>query len=147
VKSLSVKLRVILIGLFIFTYAEVWGEDWRSFGTSEVDVGRWFYDAESLTYPSKNIVRVRTNVYLLINIHARGGTDRYMEELEKRFQNLNHVMSITEVHCKDRKIRIQEITSYSNDGTVLSSVKNSKNNWDFIVPESRDEALYQAVCK
>lgn len=28
-KSLSVKLGVILIGLAIFTYGEVWGEDWR----------------------------------------------------------------------------------------------------------------------
>ena len=146
-KSLLSMAGVILIGLVIFGYAEVWGEDWRSFGTSAVDVGRWFYDAESLTYPSKNIVRVRTNVYAWINIHAKGGTDRYMEALEKRFLNLNRVMSLTEVHCKDKKIRIQEITAYSDDGTVLSTVKNQKSNWDFIIPESRDEALYKAVCR
>jgi hypothetical protein len=31
-KSLSVKLGVILIGLAIFGYAEVWGEDWKFYG-------------------------------------------------------------------------------------------------------------------
>lgn len=33
-KSLSVKLGVILIGLAIFTHAEVWGEDWKVYGTT-----------------------------------------------------------------------------------------------------------------
>lgn len=125
----------------------MWGEDWRSFGTSEVNVGRWFYDAESLTYPSKNIVRVRTNVYVWINTHSEEGTDRYVGELKKLFENMNHVMSLTEIDCKNKGTRILETTSYSNDGTVLSSVKNPKNDWDFIVPGSRDEALYKAVCK
>jgi hypothetical protein len=31
-KSLSVKLGVILIGLIIFGYAEVWAEDWMFYG-------------------------------------------------------------------------------------------------------------------
>jgi len=30
-KSLSVKFGVILIGLIIFGYAEVWGADWKEF--------------------------------------------------------------------------------------------------------------------
>jgi len=30
-KSLSVKLGVILIGLAIFSYGEVWGADWKFF--------------------------------------------------------------------------------------------------------------------
>lgn len=146
-KSLSAKLGVILavIGLCIFTYAETWGEDWRSFGTSEVNAQKWFYDADSLTHPSKNIVRVRTNVW--IDTHSKEGTDRYVEELKKRFKNLNHVMSLTEVDCKDKRTRILEITGYSNDGKVLSSFWNPKKNWDLIVPGSRDEALYKAVCK
>jgi hypothetical protein len=70
-----------------------------------------------------------------------------VEGLKKRFKNLNHVMSLTEVHCKDKRTRILEMTSYSKDGTVLSSVQSPKKDWDSIVPGSRDEALYKAVCK
>ncbi len=147
-KSLPVKLGIILIGLIIFGYAEVWGEDWRGFGTG-VNAGSWFYDAESLTYPSKDkdIVRVRTNVYVRINTRSKERTDRYVEGLKKRFKNLNNVMSLTEVHCKDKRTRILEMTSYSKDGTVLSSVHTPKKDWDSIVPGSRDENLYNAVCK
>ncbi len=146
-KSLSVKLGVILVGLSIFGCGEAWGEDWRGFGTSEANAKRWFYDAESLTYPSNDTVRVRTNVYVWKNTHSKEGTDRYVEELKKRFKNLNHAMSLTEVHCKDKRIRNLEITSYSNNGKVLSSIWNPKKDWNFIVPGSRDEALYNAVCK
>jgi hypothetical protein len=147
-KSLLVKLGVILIGFIIFGYVEVWGEDWRGFGTSGVNAGRWFYDADSLTYLSKDdIVRVRTNVYVRIDTHSKERTDRYVEGLKKRFKNLNNVMSLTEVHCKDKRTRILEMTSYSHDGTVLSSVHNPKKDWDSIVPGSRDENLYNAVCK
>ena len=55
-KSLSVKLGVILIGLAIFGYAEVWGADWKLYGVHENFSA--YYDAQSITRPSKNIVRV-----------------------------------------------------------------------------------------
>ncbi len=34
-KSLSVKLGVILIGLAIFSYAEVWGADWKFYDSNQ----------------------------------------------------------------------------------------------------------------
>lgn len=55
-KSLSVKLGVILIGFAILAHAEVWGADWKFF--LEDGEGRLFYDVTSITRPSKNIVRV-----------------------------------------------------------------------------------------
>ena len=55
-KSLSVKLGVILIGLAIFGCAEVWGADWKLYSSNELYLG--YYDAQSITCPSKNIVRV-----------------------------------------------------------------------------------------
>jgi hypothetical protein len=55
-KSLSVKLGVILIGIIILGCAEVWGEDWK-FYTKGL-CGDYFYDAEGITRPSKDIVGV-----------------------------------------------------------------------------------------
>src|SRR4030042_6325939 len=55
-KSLPVKLGVILIGLVICGCAEVWGEDWKHYGDDEKFSA--YYDVQSITRPSKNIVRV-----------------------------------------------------------------------------------------
>lgn len=141
---LKLEIVLVIIGLSILSYAEAWGEDWRSFGVSGVNVGKWFYDEESLIHSSKNIVRVRTNVWT--DTSSKEGTDRYVEELKKRFKNLNHVMSLMEVNCADKKTRLLEMTGYFNQ-TVLGSIQNPKKDWSFIAPGSRDEALYKAICK
>ena len=57
-KSLLVKFGVILIGLLILGNAEVWGADWKFFGSAKD--GLYFYDPQSITRPSENIVRVWT---------------------------------------------------------------------------------------
>jgi hypothetical protein len=59
-KSLLGKLGVVLIGLAIFGYAEVWGADWKLLGTNEQI--STYYDAQSITHPSENIVRVWTRM-------------------------------------------------------------------------------------
>jgi hypothetical protein len=55
-KSLFVKLRVLFIGLLILGNAEVWGADWRHYATT--DKGQFYYDKESVTLPTKGVVRV-----------------------------------------------------------------------------------------
>ena len=55
-KSLLVKLGVILIGLAIFDPTEVWGQDWRLYG--EDPFASYYYDAAKVIRSSKNIVRV-----------------------------------------------------------------------------------------
>jgi hypothetical protein len=56
-KSLSVKLGVVLVGLTIFGYAEVWGADWKEWIRIS-DKSIYYYDTESITHPSKNIASV-----------------------------------------------------------------------------------------
>jgi hypothetical protein len=53
-KSLPVKLGVILIGLAIFGNAEVWGADWRLYEKDS------YYDASSITRQPDGSVRVWT---------------------------------------------------------------------------------------
>jgi hypothetical protein len=56
-KSLSVRLGVIFaIGFYVFVYAEVWGADWKLYAESGEFL--FFYDAESISHPSKGIVKV-----------------------------------------------------------------------------------------
>jgi len=57
-KSLSGKLGVIstIIGLTIFGYVEVWGEDWKLFKKTED--AKFYYDKKEITRSPKKIVKV-----------------------------------------------------------------------------------------
>ena len=55
-KSLLGKLGVLFVGLLIFGNTEAWGADWR-FLLESVDY-YFYYDAESITRPSKNSIRL-----------------------------------------------------------------------------------------
>jgi len=141
-KPLLVKLVVVLIGLAIFGYAEVWGADWRIYAKPESGIGVYYYDADGITRPSKNIVRVWEKV-----VYSAKGVKRYVEESGKRYENLSHSLNLWEFDCVEKKERILQTTEYSKDGTVLSSTQSQKTPWNFISPTSIGEALYEAVCK
>ncbi len=138
-KSLSVKLGVILIGLAIFGYAEVWGADWKFYGGCEFFLG--YYDAQSITRPSKNIVRVweRSNF-------TERGVIKCVGNLGKEYENLSYTISLSEINCAEKMSHLLSGTYYDNKGNVIIS-DNSPQEWHFITPESVDESLYKKVCK
>jgi hypothetical protein len=148
-KSLSLKLGVILIGLFIFTYEEVWGEDWKKFAESE----KIFccYDAESLTHfdgeslsqPSKNIIQV----WVKFKYSDIGLADPVLvKKFKKKINELDESKLLYEINCPDRKYRILESMYYSKDGNVLRK-DSIPSNWKHIVRDSLNGALHKAVCK
>jgi hypothetical protein len=52
------KLRIALLvfGLIIISIGDVYGADWKLYSSS--DISLVYYDAQSITHPAKNIVRV-----------------------------------------------------------------------------------------
>ena len=138
-KSLSIKLGVVLIGFLIFGYAEVWGADWKSFGKNEYYAG--FYDAQSITRPSKNIVRVS----MRLDCKETGVMDM-VRRLGKKYENVSHLIHLVEINCEEKKIHRLSGTVYDNKGEVISSF-NSPSEWRLIAPESIGENLYKEVCK
>jgi hypothetical protein len=140
-KSLSVKLGVILvvIGLTISSYAELWGADWKYI--EETYAGKFFYDAESIR-PSKDIVRVWIKV-----LYTEKGVNYMVRLLGEKYRTLSYAMLLFEYHCGDKKKCILPITCYSKDGKVLISADDQNSNWNFICPDSIDEALYKILCK
>jgi len=141
-KSLSLKLGVVLIGLMIFGYTEAWGADWISLGKAEVDIGEFYYDRGSITHPSKDIVRVWEKI-----VYSEKGVNTQVEELGKRYKNLSHTLNLWEVNCVEKQTRILQSTAYSKDGTIIISAASSKSEWEFIIPGSVGEGLHSAVCK
>jgi hypothetical protein len=142
-KSLLGKLGVILIGLAIFGNTDVWGADWKPYGASD-DV-LCYYDTESITRPSKNIVRVWVKWD-----YTEKGVLREIEKSGKQYENLNHSINLWEINCSERKFDLPKLTYYDNKGDLIESLSpppNSPQKWIFIIPESIGELLYKEVCK
>jgi len=138
-KSLSVKLGVVLVGLAIFDYAEVWGADWKLYDKN--DSFSYYYDTQSVSYLSKNMVRV----WLRIDVKEKGLIDMG-EALGRKLENLRYMVGLIEFNCLEKKNRSLSLTLYDEKGYPIFYDDKSMN-WEFIVPESVEDVLYQEVCK
>jgi hypothetical protein len=138
-KSLSRKLGVILIGLTIFGYGEVWGADWKLYDL-DGQILR-YYDTESITRPSKNIARVWVRLE-----YTDKGVIELVKKFGKHYENFKVIIALNEMNCSDKKIRNLSITHYSNEGKVILKASR-KSEWEYIVPQSVAENLYKFVCK
>jgi hypothetical protein len=142
-KSLWVKVGVILVvGLAIFGYAEVWGADWKLF--AETELYECFYDAEDATSSSMNIVDVWTKLE-----YTKEGITGIVKQFGKHYAGLSYSLELWEINCTEEKDRILSITEYSAEGRILyaNSAKGRPPAWKIIPRESVDESLYKAVCK
>jgi hypothetical protein len=148
-KFLPVKLGVILIGLAIFGYTEVWGADWEKYAENERILCCYdkdsliHYDGESLSQPSKNIIKV----WAKFEYTDIGLTDPVLlKKFKKKINELDNSKSLYEINCVDRKYRILESMYYSKDGIVLL-MNSIPSKWKYIVRESLNGALHKAICK
>jgi hypothetical protein len=129
-KSSPVKLGVVLIfiGFAVFTYAEVWGADWKQW--IRIDGQVIYYDTKSITCPSKNIVRVWTKY-----------------DFDK-LSGLDYQLTLYEIDCKQRIARELSVSTYTKEGKLLTEgSKFILKDWFLIEPESMAEVLLKKVCK
>lgn len=144
-KSLSVRLGVVLIGLTIFCYGEVWGADWMFYG--KTDKYSCSYDVGSISHRSDNIVEVSEK-----QDYTKKGVNFMMEELGKKYENLSHLTTIWQINCSEKKFRFLSLTYYSKEKTVIYSWKilyssGPSEEWSPFITDSLGERLYKAVCK
>jgi len=140
-KLLSIKLKIVIliIGLIIIFVGEVYGADWKFHGLNE---SFWAsYDAQSVTRPSKNIVRVWEKWN-----YTEKGVIGIVGRLGKKYENLSYTISLEEINCVEKMIRTLSVTYYDNKGEVIFFY-SSPLEWDFIIPESNGETLYEEICK
>ena len=141
-KVISSKFGVIpvAIGLTIFAFTEVWGENWKSLYKDELFT--LFYDAESITRPSKNIVRVKNK-----RIYTEKGKNEMVKMGGKAYKDLNLSISLLEINCVDIMARPISMSHYSQGGSIIGSSENKEKAWVLIDPGSIGEPLYKEVCK
>jgi hypothetical protein len=170
-KSLSGKLGVIFlfIGLTIFDYAEVWGENWNYIGESKGYVH--FYDAKNVKYPFKGVVRVWTILIKsddfknILKEREKEIVDEVAEKIGDKIKDKEKVYNLLaqsavrffkahrkdlfEIKCGDEMFRVIQSVGYNEnrETETIEHFSNSVAKWDYIVPESVSELLHKAICK
>jgi hypothetical protein len=144
-KSLSVKLGVILIGFVLFNYTQAWGEDRMFYGGN--DNYSCFYDLESINHLPHDVVRVSDYQF-----YTKAGKDLIIKELGGKYENLSYTKTLWEINCADKKFRFLSLTHYSKENNAIYSWKllyssNSPAAWSSFTPGSLGEKLHKAVCK
>jgi hypothetical protein len=130
---------LIFIGFALLNNIEALGADWKAYGGS--DDGVFYYDAENMTHPSKNVVRVHHKV-----IFSEKGIRGAVKALGKDYENLGHAISLREIDCSEKMIRSLSVIYYSKTGAVLDFAIDYEAEWHGIDPMAIMEGLYQRVC-
>jgi hypothetical protein len=136
------KLMILIaMGFLIFGNAEVWGENWKFVSKNKVG-DESYYDADSVTRPSKGIVRVLTKL-----VFSEKSVNREVEKLGSSYKDMSHRVMLNEVNCMERKAAFLEVTTYSKKGAILSTIKPNELIWVNIPPGSSGEVVYKLLCK
>jgi len=106
-----------------------------------------FYDTKSITHPSENIVEVSER-----QDYTDKGVNFMVGELGKKYEKLDHLITLWQINCADKKFRFLSLTYYSKEKTAIYSWKilyssGSPEEWSPFITDSLGVRLYKAVCK
>jgi len=65
----------------------------------------------------------------------------------ERYDKLKETMSLYEIDCKRKRKNVLSVTDYDMDGKVLFTYSYVKQQWVFIVPDSKFDSFRKEVCK
>ncbi len=142
-RLLSVWLGAIFVGLFIYSYGEVSGADWRYFAENEL--GKYFYDSENVKHLPDPIISVWVK-----EISSPQSITDAVNRFGKQYRNLSHMNILWEIDCTRGRSRVLEVLYYSKPESLISHTRTDANSgraeWNSIIPDSMIEALSKAVC-
>ncbi len=138
-KRYGIMLAVFWYILF-FSSVEGRGADWKVYST--LDDGIFYYDAESITRLSKDVVRVWDKT-----VYNKEGVNDIVAKMGDRFKTLSESIQLTELQCAEKKWRVLAAAAYSSGGEVLISRDSIESEWKSITPESVTESLHKILCK
>ncbi len=146
-KSILGNLGVILVGLAIFGYAEVWGADWKFFAQG-IDGTFYWYDAQGVTYHPKRIIQVWIKKAKADEIMGmvKNGEKITVSELEQITLERNYERSLIEIDCVEKTFNHLQKLNYDSKG-VLKSGESKLGVKKSILKNSNAERLYEIVCK
>ena len=140
-KPLLVQSRVILVvmGLAIFCYSEVWGEDWKLI--KKTGDAKFYYDAKDITRSPQKMISV-----WIKQVYTKKGKMDMINLVGPRYEKLSYSINSLEFDCAAKKMRFLSMTYYSKSGDILD-LENPSDKWEAIAPNSMFDALYKKVCR
>ena len=134
-KSLLVKLGVILIGLALFGCAGMRGASWKSFISNDLYEGFYYVTKSHLLY--KGTVQVEVKLE-----YKAKGIAEHIKEFGKDYANLSYSLQAWEVDCRAKTERILSNNRYSVEGNLID-IKLPKGS----LSQSFGKSLSEVVCK
>ena len=134
-KSLSVKLEVLLIGLAIFGCAGMREAHWIFFSSTDLYEGFYYVTKSHLLY--KGTVRA----YIKLE-YTKKGTGEYVKAFGRDYENLSYSLQYWEFDCPGGKQLLLSTSQYSVEGNLIDT-KSPKG----ALAQSLGKSVFEAVCK
>lgn len=138
VKFVAILTSILLLSVHGHAGTE---EDWTLYGVSKYLI--LFYDAKSITHPSKDIVKLWIKSVSKCN-------DKEEWEIKNHPNCANaewlYVLTLIEIDCSSKQDRDIKSVGYSKEGGPVQSSPDEASQRSDIVPESYTETLYKILC-
>jgi hypothetical protein len=140
-KSLAGKVGVIFVvmGLTLFSYSDVWGEDWKLF--KKTADAKFYYDRKDITRSPQKLVNVWVK-----QVYTKKGKMDMINLVGPRYEHLSYSINSLEFDCGGKMVRFLSMTYYSKNGDVLD-LEDSPDKRELVTPNSMFDALHNKVCK
>jgi len=129
---------LVFIGFYLLDHGEVWGADWKFLERD--DEGIWFYDSENVERHSDNRIRVRIK-----KNYDKKGVWKAVEKYGTDYMNLDHVLSVWEIDCFQKKFRLLSAIFYSKDKSIIQDYADEKVKY-FILEDIPPDSYIELVC-
>ena len=142
-KSPMAYVFLVFIGFYFLGHTEVLAADWKYLEND--DEGIWFYNSENIECLSKSIIRIWAK-----KIYDRKGVSTAVEKYGKDYMNLDHVLSVWEIDCFQKKFRLLSAIFYSKDKSIIQGYDDEKEKYfapEDIPADSYIELLHKKICK
>ncbi len=137
-KSLLGRVGIILIGLLIFSYTEVRGEDWRSYWDDPF--ATYYYDVEKVIHPTNKIVQVWQKI-----VYTNNGAAELVARMGEKFKIASFSIDLIEFDCLEGQYKELQRTFFSQKATYLGEQSNL--SLGSVNQGSIQEKLRKIVCK
>jgi hypothetical protein len=123
------------------------GPNWKFY--AESFSGRFFYDSQDTTYPSKKVIQVR-NILFYSEQAKQSIKENIHKEIEVPSKDWNYVeysMFLTEIDCSNKMHRTLSVAYYTNKGIKFHEVNTPPHEagWFPIQKGSTVEGLYEVL--
>jgi predicted DNA binding protein len=103
----------------------------------------YYYDATRVTQVSEGVLKFWGKA-----IPSPEAVKKFVK-IDPKFTELDHIISLIEMNCTERKRRSLWIIFYDKNGVVIENVEitHGESDWEIVLPGSAQEDILDALCE